>query len=247
MFEAERLHMKNYNNPLAGFDLDGVLRKDKYSPIDESRKQFLMKLKSDYGFDIAILSGWSLMSLEKVSSDNDISNCLSFLVGENGGAMLDMKNPEKIIYYGNKNEIQMIRSLIENDEFIGPQISSEDIGKYSIYSINFDNKSADLEQIKQISENLMSKNKLDYNVYRGSHGIDIVPRGIDKGYAIDCIRNLRGYDYVITAGDGENDIPMLDKSDIAFFIDSGDRTSQLNSRENIKIIDDVEQILDYLI
>lgn len=237
---------KSYENSFIGFDLDGVLRKDGNSPIDKSRKEFLEELKCDYGFDISILSGWSLLSLNKVSEESGIMGYLSFLVGENGGAIQNMESPENVIAYGKKEELDLIRKLIENDEFIWPQISSEDIGKYSIYSINFNSPDTDLKKIKEISQKIINDKKINYQVFKVSSGIDIVPVGIDKGYAIDYIRNLNGYNCVLTVGDGENDIAMLRKSDFGFFVKNGEVPQEVDNLENVLIISDVEEILNHI-
>ncbi|MBS1766676.1 MAG: HAD hydrolase family protein [Acidobacteria bacterium] len=53
-----------------------------------------------------------------------------------------------------------------------------------------------------------------------SHGfyLDVLPRGVDKGFAVRYLRDLLGIGHVVSCGDSENDLDLFRASDIALLM-----------------------------
>ena len=50
--------------------------------------------------------------------------------------------------------------------------------------------------------------------------VSIMPKGVDKGYAVNMLRGMVNPSIVIAMGDAENDVPMLKAADIAIAVNN---------------------------
>lgn len=60
------------------------------------------------------------------------------------------------------------------------------------------------------------------DVYSGNMWLEILPKGITKGTAIEELKNMLDADKVVCFGDGVNDIEMFEKCDECYAVKNGD-------------------------
>lgn len=96
-------------------------------------------------------------------------------------------------------------------------------------------------------ENL--KDKLDLSlvdVLSNGSKVYVIPKSLNKGVAVNRIKEFTGIDYAFCAGDSEFDIPMLLESDLAFVPDNLSKNSKLKD-VNLMIAEGDNIFSDYIL
>ena len=101
------------------------------------------------------------------------------------------------------------------------------------------------------------KNRLDENlvdVFNNGEKIYVLPKSLDKGSAIRRLRKYLGADFMISAGDSEFDVPMLEYADVGlipsdFNWELGFLKNKILRNTSEKIFSDfvLEKTLEFLI
>ncbi|MEE0858941.1 MAG: HAD hydrolase family protein [Acutalibacteraceae bacterium] len=139
-----------------------------------------------------------------------------------------------------QQELAKAEEILSNDEFRSFEVRN--IKKLFIFTKSSSPKIT-IEKLKaQLDTNLL-------DVFYNGVKVYAVPKKLSKGVAIDRFRKMLNATTVITAGDSEFDIPMLQKADIAFAPQKLKECNELNS--NTIYIDDKqifsEGILEYIL
>lgn len=165
----------------------------------------------------------------------------------NGGVLL-VNGKEDFEWYNNSYdmieeslaELEKAEKIFEND--INRSFEVRNIRKLFVFT-----KSSK----PQITVELM-KSKLDLNlvdVFSNGVKVYVVPKKLTKGKAIERLREKLNPKMVISAGDSEFDVPMLNNSDIA--IAHYSMMSKFNLKENTLFLGEnnifSEDILNYIL
>ena len=63
---------------------------------------------------------------------------------------------------------------------------------------------------------------LSQDVYTPEWWLEIMPKGISKAHAIEQLKELMGYDYIVVFGDGVNDLELFDVADEKYAVANAD-------------------------
>ena len=78
-------------------------------------------------------------------------------------------------------------------------------------------KSENPEETLKILENGLGEKGCGLRLFRNNQKIYAVPPPLNKGVALERVKNYLDCDFVISAGDSIFDVPMLNRADISFF------------------------------
>lgn len=222
-------------------DLDGTLVKD-FRKVNDLDMQTIQNLKKQ--MKVGIATGRSNKEIEFIEEQTGIT--VDFHIGFNG-AMIDMHGErifEKaidqdtanaVIDFIEKHEIEFdaldgdkrIGTYVPNDmdklwniELIRPDNLFEFLKNKKLYKIN-------IRPIPEKGDKLLKdlQNKFP-NVEickSGPMRIEITPKNVNKGNALDFIRERYNANIVV-AGDSENDVTMFQKADKAYCMDHADNS-----------------------
>ena len=113
-------------------------------------------------------------------------------------------------------------------------------------------KCSDPEKMVAVLKNRLDENLVD--VFNNGEKIYVLPKSLDKGSAIRRLRKYLGADFVISAGDSEFDVPMLEHADVGlipsdFNWELGSLKNKILRNTQEKIFSDfvLEKTLEFLI
>ena len=171
------------------------------------------------------------------------------LVGYNGGLIMDA-NTEKMLYRGGRNDLtalMLVRSLWERDERISQIVLHDESDRsLSLYRTPCDKADtvpdfeALLAGVKLPIYNVLCVSKLkedaisvarDLNEICGdgfvacrswAYGVELICAHDQKGVAAKRLKHLLGAELLVTVGDFENDVSMLQAADIAYAVENAE-------------------------
>lgn len=223
-------------------DYDGTLFKDRI--IRESDLEAIREFRS-LGHKFGIVTGRTIDSIKHEIETYDIP--VDFLVGINGGVVLDHESNELFLSSMDEDVADKIIELIEdfgvdfygtNDGYrisrtyspagkefhMKPNIklhSIEEIKETGIVSMYI--WSGSKEKSKELSD-LINDSFKSNGIYSfpNVHAVDVGVQDINKATGIEILRNHYGYKgHVYTVGDSHNDVPMIEEFH-GFLMDSGE-------------------------
>lgn len=90
----------------------------------------------------------------------------------------------------------------------------DDIEGGDLYGVSI--ATGSFEAARRLMEQFNTSYADDLTAHQNAANVDIAPKGCSKGIALKLIRRHFGAERVGGIGDGHNDLPMLDKADMAF-------------------------------
>lgn len=219
-------------------DCDGTLYDNKNKTVHKETVEALNILKEKY--ELGLATGRGLNALREVKK---LLPYFDFKVLLNGNYVL---YKDQVLYenYLYNEDIIKLKDYCETNDIALGYVSSND---YRITKINnkvieaFDHFN---ERFPDIDKNYYLNNKIyqiwlfkyideDINLFPNlkfmkwqKEGYDVVNKDSDKSIGIKAIKNQFNFNKVITFGDGQNDIQMLQESDISIAMG--------NSNDNVK-------------
>ena len=247
--------MGKFEGVLIVSDIDGTLTNSSQE-LSTENKEAIEYFKSEGGL-FTIATG-RLANYLKEKEFEKLVNCPVILL--NGAAVYDFE----------KEEFLYLKEF--EDEFIEAYKEIEKFKNYEKIDFCFSNQtknSADIDvencknlckmvavvkdektaiDLRKMLENRFSKT---HEVFRTwSTGVEVLPKGATKGNCVDFLRNyLKGIKLVAAIGDFENDMSLLEKSDVSFapqnaFNDLKQKANYIVSHHNNHAIRDVIEILE---
>lgn len=229
--------LNKFDGCLIVSDVDGTLCTDNYYISDENRKA-IEYFKSNGGL-FTLSSGRNLVNLTEIGKT--ICNA-EYLISNNGVIIGNEKGIKQAFTYSEK-QINAVKELAKL-EYTDIELISDD-GIYvfneneytqlhkSLVSDKFF-KLNDLEHLPKkiymtacwMATEKIEQFKKDINTlgvtewlsgFRGyRHTYEFVPKEANKGNAASALKKILGARTLITVGDSENDISMLESADISF-------------------------------
>ncbi|UUD34981.1 Cof-type HAD-IIB family hydrolase [Mycoplasmopsis caviae] len=144
---------------------------------------------------------------------------------------LSSKNPDFVhLYYFGKKQYYLYNASVEMEEFLTKfseydawdksGIINDDIHKIELFGT--------VEEVKKAYEKLKKLNLKLNVIFFGSH-IEITPNNVDKGYGLRWIcNNIFKCDpnYVMSIGDSENDVAMLEAAGYSYAMDNAKKVAK---------------------
>lgn len=223
------------------FDIDNTLAKSN-KPVEDAVVNFLKKTESS-GIRIALISGKPTVYISGLARQIGLINPI--ISGENGAYInysSSLPPQQEIVLFKEESRTKELEKL--------KLAILKEFGKKVWIQPNLVNLTIfpKTERIKQklfqfvvtyASDNSLNKN---FNIYRHSDSIELVPLNIDKGFALRKIRSLEKIkrNEVIAVGDAENDIPMFGDASVSIGINLPAAKYNFSSIEKVvKFIQDL--------
>ena len=222
------------NYELIIFDVDGVIA-EVGKPVERTTAELLVNLEKK-GLRIAFASGKNISYLLGLARGIGLSKPL--VIGENGCVIFDSITLREIKLAKRTRELDILeKEIIKvfNDQiWLQPNQVQLTIFPKDLEKIN---------EIKNFLIDFISKNNIsDLDTYIHVDAIDILPKGVNKGSAVQKIMELYNIsrEAIIAVGDSESDIPMLLKAGLPICIGEKIRL------EGCKRFNNIREALNYL-
>ena len=247
--------MGKFEGILIVSDIDGTLTNSNQELSVENKKA-IEYFKSEGG--IFTIATGRLADYLKEKEFENLVNCPVILL--NGAAVYDFEKKEFLYLKEFENEFVEAYKEIENFkdyEKIDFCFSNQTKNAADIVVENCKNLCKMVTVVKDektaidLRKMLEDKFSKTYEVFRTwSTGVEVLPKGATKGNCVDFLRNhLKGIKLVAGIGDFENDMSLLEKSDVSFapqnaFHDLKENADYIVSHHNNHAIKDLIEILE---
>jgi len=202
-------------NKLLIFDIDGTLC-DINKPIRNSLVTTLQNISKHN--QVVLASGKPFGYISGLMRQLGLSDCMA--IGENGGTIMYNSSfpPNKYYQISISETIQKIFLEIKKNyskEFKQNIWFQPNDVNLTVFPIDIN----DIDKIHVFAEKFENEN---INTYYHKDSVDFTSKGFDKGTAIDILLKELNYkrDDLYVFGDGDNDLPMLEKTKNCFLINS---------------------------
>jgi len=247
--------MGKFEGVLIVSDIDGTLTNSNQELSDENKKA-IEYFKSEGGL-FTIATGRLTDYLQEKGFEN-LVNCPVIVL--NGTAVYDFETEEFL--YTNKfqddflevyNEILKFKNFEKIDFcFLNQTKNSLDVDVNKTQDlckiVTVTKKEQTAIDLRKILEDKFSKT---HEVFRTwSTGVEVLPKGATKGNCVEFLRKyLKNVKTVVGIGDFENDMSLLDKSDVSFAPENAvedlkQKAKYIVSHHNNNAIKDLIEILE---
>lgn len=247
--------MSKFEGVLIVSDIDGTLTNSNQE-LSAENKEAIEYFKSEGG--IFTIATGRLVDYFKEKEFQMLVNCPAILL--NGAAVYDFKKEEFIYLKKFHNDfLEVYKEILKFENFNKIDFCFQDKTRNS--------QDVDIKNCKELCkivtvveneqtaldlrEKLLCKFLKTHEVFRTwSTGVEVLPKGATKGNCIEILRkHLKNIKTVAAIGDFENDMSLLEKSDIAFapenaFEELKQKADYIVSHHNNHAIKDLIEILE---
>lgn len=222
------------------FDVDGVLAPPG-APISEETRQFLRELQA-MNIKIVLVSGKPVAYLQGLARGMGLNETI--IAGENSAVIFDPRQRLEITLVS-RSFIERLKTLKEAlTDTLSEQIWFQ---QNQVIVTVFPRGGASVKDIVEAARVILRKPQFKaIEMIQHIDAVDFVPRGLNKGRAVEVIAKILEISPAEMAAVGDSclDVPMLKNVAISFATEHGDAKAKAAASY---IIADLNEILQYII
>lgn len=189
------------------FDIDGTLTQGDPGTVNHKIKHMFDKIV-DKGIRIFFVTGRSMPDLSDLMRDYKIGR---YAIAENGGLLLGF-GPDGYVEFGDRKEPDKVLEYLQV-KYGTPEDMRQDM---RLTEVIFLKKDVTVRRL----ETAVKAQKASVDIHASKNSYHVSKKGINKGTAmLELCRRIRfGNRMMISVGDADMDIPMLEKADYSFAV-----------------------------